>query len=162
MRHSSAYFGPDSSLHQSRLSGHTNFANRACELGAAGLAFGFVLTDLDTWQIFGFGSGAVTAEAVMVAMMENVHAGGLEGEHVAAQLAKMRSGPLWLQAFVPFVDRCIATADHIACRGLLAAGIASRRTWPLVVAFGVFAATDGFGQYRLRSKWRFAEPVVAA
>jgi hypothetical protein len=80
---------------------------------------------------------------------------------VASQIATMRQGPQWLPALVPLVERCIATVDHIACRGLVAAGISTGRAWPMVVAFTAFAVTDGFAQYCLRNSWEFGRAAVA-
>jgi hypothetical protein len=133
----------------------------SCELGVAALAFGVFLRGLTFWEVIGFGAGAAAVEAAMVAAVPNVHAGGPEGEHVARQISKTRDGPSWLAAMVPLVERGIATVDHIACRALVALGIASGQAWPLAVAFTVFAVTDGFGHYCLRTKWEFGEWVVA-
>ena len=133
----------------------------SCELGAAALAFGVFLPGLTFWEVFGFGAGAAAVEAAMVSVVPNMHAGGPEGDHVARQISKMRDGPHWLPALVPLVERGIATTDHIACRALVAVGMATGQAWPVAIAFAVFAATDGFGHYCLRTKWEFGEPVVA-
>lgn len=134
----------------------------ACEIGVALVAFSFVLPGLGLWQVFGFGAGAAAAEALIVSCVKNPHAGTPIGEHVAAQLAELHEAPTWFGAAVPLVERSIATTDHIACRGLVAAGVASGRVWPTALAFLAFASTDGFTWYCLRRKWKFAEPVVAA
>jgi len=59
------------------------------------------------------------------------------------------------------MERAIATTDHIVCRGLVAAALASGRWWPAAVAFAAFAATDGFAWYALQRKWAIGEPAVA-
>jgi hypothetical protein len=133
----------------------------ACEMGVALVALSLVLPNLGFWQVFGFGAGAAAIEALMMSMMKNPHAGTAVGEHVATQVARLHEGATWLGAAVPFVERCIATTDHIACRGLVAAGVASGRVWPTAFAFLAFAATDGFAWYCLERRWEFAQPVVA-
>jgi hypothetical protein len=134
----------------------------ACEIGVALVALRFVLPGLGLWQVFGFGAGAAGAEALIVSCVENPHAGTPIGEYVAAQLAKLREAPTWFQAASHVVERSIATTDHIACRGLVAAGVASGRVWPTALAFLAFAATDGFAWYCLSRRWEFAQPAVAA
>jgi hypothetical protein len=134
----------------------------ACEMGVALVALGLVLPSLGFWQVFGFGAGAAATEALMMAMMKNPHAGTAVGEHVATQVAKLHEAPVWLGAALPLVERAIATTDHVACRGLVAAGVASGRLWPTAFAFLAFAATDGFAWYCLGRRWEFAKPVVAA
>ncbi|MBL8219992.1 MAG: hypothetical protein JNL62_12225 [Bryobacterales bacterium] len=133
----------------------------ACELGVALSAFHFFLPGLSFWEVFGFGAGAAAVEALMVSLMSNAHAGNAEGSHVDAQLATMRAGPRWLCAAVPPMERAIATTGHIACRGLVAAALASDQWWPAAVAFAVFAATDGLAWYALQRKWAFGRPAVA-
>lgn len=133
----------------------------SCELGAAALAFAVFLPGLTFWEVIGFGAGAAAVEAAMVSVVPNMHAGGPEGQHVEMQISKTRDGPPWLPVLVPLVERGIATTDHIACRALVAVGIASGQAWPLVVAFAAFAVTDGLGYYCLRTNWEFGEPVVA-
>jgi hypothetical protein len=134
----------------------------ACEMGAAAIAFNLVLRNLGLWQVFGFGAGAAGCEALIVSLLQNPHAGGEFGEHTAAQIAALESGPWWLAAALPFVDRGVATTAHIACRGLVASGVASGRVWPIAMAVLAFAVSDGFVMYGLARKWEFAHPVVAA
>jgi hypothetical protein len=134
----------------------------ACEMGAAAVAFSLVLPNLGLWQVFGFGAGAAGCEALIVSLLQNPHAGGEFGEHTAAQMAALESGPWWLGVALPFVERGVATTAHIACRGLVAAGIASGRVWPSAIAVLAFAVTDGFVMYGLTRKWEFAQPAVAA
>ena len=132
-----------------------------CELGAAALAFGVVFPGLDLPSVFGFGAGAAVIEAVMLSFIENVHAGGPNGELEAAQIAIMRKGPAWVPAMIGLVDRSVATTLHIACRGLVAVGIGTARAWPIAVAFVIFAGVDGFAMSCLRSGWEFGRARVA-
>jgi len=134
----------------------------ACELGIAAIAFGLVLPNLGLWQVFGFGAGAAAVEAIIVSLQQNPLVGTQVGTHIADQTLKLQSGPAWLVVAVPVMDRGLATTAHIACRGLVAAGIASRRLWPGAIAFLAFAATDGFVMYCHVRKWEFAKPVLAA
>jgi hypothetical protein len=134
----------------------------ACEIGVALVAFTLVFPGLGLWQVFGFGAGAAAAEAVIVSCVKNLHAGTPIGEYVGAQLAKTHKAPTWFGVAAHLVERSIATTDHIACRGLVAAGVASGRVWPAALAFLAFAATDGFAWYCLARKWEFAQPAVAA
>jgi hypothetical protein len=131
-------------------------------MGVALVALSLVLPNLGFWQVFGFGAGAAAIEALIISTMKNLHAGTALGEHVATQAATLHAGATWLGAAVPLVERCIATTDHVACRGLVAAGVASGRVWPTAFAFLAFAATDGFAGYCLGRKWEYAKPVVAA
>ena len=134
----------------------------ACEMGVALVALSLVLPGLGFWQVFGFGAGAAAIEALMMSLMKNPHAGTAVGEHVATQVANLHEAPTWLAAAVPLAERSIATTDHIACRGLVAAGVASGRVWPMAFAFLAFSATDGFAWYCLGRRWEFARPLVAA
>jgi hypothetical protein len=134
----------------------------SCELGAAAIAFGVVFPHLTLVEALGFGAGAAAVEAVMVSLIENVHAGGPNADLVASQIAVMREGPQWVPSMIGFADRGIATILHIACRGLLFAGIATGRVWPAAVAFAVFTSVDGFVMYALRSGWKFGHAGVAA
>jgi hypothetical protein len=132
-----------------------------CEMGAAALAFGVVFPGLDLPSVLGFGAGAAAIEAVMLSFIENVHAGGPNGEIEATQLEVMRKGPAWVAAMIGFVDRGVATTLHITCRGLVAVGIGTGRAWPMAVAFVLFAAVDGFAMLCLRSGWEFGRARVA-
>lgn len=100
-----------------------------CEMGAAAIAFSLVLPNLGLWQVFGFGAGAAACEALIVSFLRDPLAGTEFGENTAAQTAALRSGPWWLAVTLPCLERGVATTDHIACRGLVAAGIASGRVW---------------------------------
>ena len=133
-----------------------------CEMGAAAIAFRLFLPNLGLWQVFGFGAGAAGCEALIASLVQNPFAGGQFGEQTAAQISALESGPWWLAVALPFVERGVATTDHIACRGLVALGIASGRVWPIAVAVLAFAVTDGFVMYALARKWEFAQPAVAA
>ncbi len=134
----------------------------ASEMGVAVIAFLLVVPNLSPWQVFGFGAGAAALEATLVSLIQNPHAGTANGEHVAAQFAKIHAAAPWFAAVLPFVERSIATTDHIACRGLVAVGVASGRVWPAALALMAFAATDGFVWYCLGRRWEFAQPQVAA
>jgi hypothetical protein len=133
-----------------------------CEMGVAVLAFTTALPNLGVWQVFGFGAGAAAAEALILALMPNPHQGTAIGEYVAHQFSKLHEGPAWIATAVPFVERVIATTDHIACRGLVAAGVGSGRMWPTMLAFVAFAITDGWAGYCLGHKWEFSDASVAA
>jgi hypothetical protein len=134
----------------------------ACELGAAALAFGVVFPHLSFVEALGFGAGAAAVEALIVSLVGNVHAGGPNGDFVAAQIAAMRKGPPWVPAVAGLTDRGVATVLHVACRGLVAVGIMTERAWPVAVAFAIFACVDGFVMRCLRSEWKFGEASVAA
>ncbi len=134
----------------------------ACEMGFALAALSLWLRDLAFWQVFGFGAGAAAVEALILSLLQNPHAGTANGDFVAGQIAKLNAGPGWVAAGVPFAERAIATTDHIACRGLIAAALASGSIWPIAVAFLAFAATDGLAGYCLGRRWQFADPAVAA
>jgi hypothetical protein len=133
----------------------------ACELGVAAIAFSLVLPNLGLWQVFGFGAGAAACEAVIASVLQNPHAGGEFGDHTAGQITALQSGPWWLAVGLPFAERGVATTAHIACRGLVAAGVASSRVWPSAIAVLAFAVTDGFVMYCLARKWEFGRPAVA-
>jgi len=133
-----------------------------CELGAAALAFGVVFPHLTFVEALGFGAGAAAVEAVIVSVVENVHAGGPNASLVATQIAVMRESPPWVPALIGLADRGVATILHVACRGLVAVGIATERAWPITVAFVVFASADGFAMRCLRSGWEFGHAIVAA
>jgi hypothetical protein len=134
----------------------------SCELGVAALAFGVVFPHLKFVEALGFGAGAAAVEAVIVSLIENVHAGGPNADLVASQIEVMRKGPAWVPAMIGFADRGIATVLHIACRGLVAVGIVTARAWPIAAGFAIFAAVDGFAMYCLRSGWKFGMAGVAA
>jgi len=134
----------------------------ACELGFAAIAFSLFLPKLGLWQVFGFGAGAAASEAVMASFLRNPLAGTEIGEHTTVQITNLQSGQRWLAVAVPLTDRGVATTAHIACRGLVAAGIAAGRVWPIAIAVLAFAVTDGFVMYGLMRKWEFAQPKVAA
>ena len=134
----------------------------ACELGVAALALGLVFPDLPFWDVFGFGSAAAYTEALIVGLVgRDLHTGAPSEAHVGRELAALERAPSWLAAGVPFVERTIATTDHIACRGLVAAGLASGQTWPLALAFATFAITDGLAQYWMTRERSFADPSGA-
>jgi hypothetical protein len=134
----------------------------SCELGAAALAFGVVFPHLAFAEALGFGAGAAAAEAMIVSLVENVHAAGPNADLVAAQIAVMREGPTWVAAMIAFADRSVATILHIACRGLVAVGIVTERVWPVAIAFVFFASVDGFAMHCLRAGWKFGHVSVAA
>lgn len=133
----------------------------ACEMGAALVALVYLLPNLSTWQAFGFGAGAAAIESV-ITVIANVHKGIPEGDRIQQQLTELNTSPAWFAALVPFVERIIATTDHIACRGLLASALNLHLIWPVPLAFAAFIATDGFAAYCLKSGWKFADPSVAA
>ena len=138
------------------------FLSSGCEIGAAAVAFGLVFRNLGLWQVFGFGAGAAACEAITLSVLEKPLAGTSLGEHTAVQIDKLQSGPGWLAVALPVAERGVATTAHIACRGVLATGIASGRAWPIAVAALAFAFIDGFVMYGLTRKWEFAHPAVAA
>ncbi|MBL8178711.1 MAG: hypothetical protein JNK48_28815 [Bryobacterales bacterium] len=130
-------------------------------LGAAAIAFRFLLPALDLPSILGFSAGASAIEDLMLVFLENPHASGQNGEFAAAQLALLRSGQPWVLPLSVVAERAVATTLHIACRTLLAVGIGSSRSWPIAAAFAFFAVVDGIAMLCFRKGWGFGRPAVA-
>ncbi len=137
------------------------FVSATCELGVAAAGFAYLFPNLGRWEVFGFGAGAAALEAAIVVSIGNHFQGTPEGGYVATESERLESGVAWAAAAVPVLDRLVATALHIGCRGLVAHAVLTAQFWPFAAAFLCFAGTDGFVYYALRSRWRFSVPSIA-
>lgn len=127
----------------------------ACELGIAAVIFLAAGPFPRIGNALGFGISAGCAEVLFTLALGLASAGKEETQPSA--------GPD--ETFVSWsgvIERLLATAGHIASRGLVWTGLQS---WPLApglaLAFATFALVDGVATYGVDSKWDWTDPGTA-
>ncbi len=129
-----------------------------CELGSAALFFLFVVPELTLPQLVGFGVAAGSVEAVVLPFIGNPFSATPLEKHAEETLVRTLDRPAF--AWLGVLERILASATHVATRGLIYVAVTIPEFIPGFIAVATFAALDGRGYYAHLSRWRFDDTGV--